>query len=678
MSRIKEKFVRFAPPSEECELLCADGELTGAEDFFPAGSDDDTGASGSTPGSQTAVPAPVAGGVGATLPPSSRLLAVHCPGDDRGDLRYIVQMADGSLGALLGGSHSFVVLSSAAFSSGVMVVSIGKWLVVNDRGKVLYALAGAGGYTPPAERPAVPAVEFTLQAARLPGYCETAGALPEARVQVPCPDALAEAARSWLSGGKVTSVSYYDKDFAAFRENVTRAVADAWRRYCAAAAGGGLYVGDVGAAGRLLLGGLTVSSGEPQLAVHPDGALQCRIAQASAGDGEACLTVMFSRRPASLVAVGDVPEYSGTWSGLSYSIDVSGPVTGLPETLELSPLGVLGGIDTDAVRRPGWTLDTVSPLLLAGARTEAVESLRMPQCGDIGAEGVYVSGQRLLAWSGDRLAVSALGMPAAPESLCRVEGEGILGVCASLRSITVEHFGDFPLYVMCRDGVRTATLRESSFRSGQLLSRDVPIEGTLPQGAATSVLMLSKRGLLSIEGTGVKVVAAYIGGGKKLAYHYATDCALLYDGSGETRYISLGKGRSGALGAAVTSAAELWPELWVLDAGGALRRMEAAAESGTAQMKSPARLRHEIVSRALKLSLPMTPKRLVEMRLAPAAGEGVTADVEASNDLVHWHRIARAPFGFTGRIRGSAWLCFRVRMNVGAVLPPGMLLRWRE
>lgn len=88
MAKLDELFIQFKKDTEVPDLLCDDGELLGADQFFPEDEEGSSGGSGSgaeksfIPGLGEAV-----GGIAASA--GDRLVAVHRPYPERDEFYYI-------------------------------------------------------------------------------------------------------------------------------------------------------------------------------------------------------------------------------------------------------------------------------------------------------------------------------------------------------------------------------------------------------------------------------------------------------------------------------------------------------------------------------------------------------------------------------------------------------------
>lgn len=685
MAKLDELFIQFKKDTEVPDLLCDDGELLGADQFFPEDEEGSSGGSGSG-AEKSFIPGLGEAVAGIAASAGDRLVAVHRPYPERDEFYYIFRSKDGALSALSATEpqSGFQQLLSEGVAEGASVAPCGEFLAVAAGGRLLFTRCVSGRYCMPEPVPEIPDLNLALTPAVLDGYSLTADTFPQGVIRVDCPADIVEDVKRWLDGtGAVVNPDA--RSFLNFKEDVADALRNLHAEYVAAAGAAGLYLGSVVCTASLVKGEFTVNSALPMLLRHPDKGLSFRIYSYTITDGEAKITVLINRRPMKL----EVPEIRLNadpliWEGVSLNIGISDVIQ--EEVIPLVFRGAvsLPSVESDPQRRRGWSAEVRFPSEIDKEERQLLTAEGISGFpADVGVVGVYSFGSRLLSYGADLLGCSAVGYAPAMMSVNRVEGGGITGLAASFRALSSGQFGEIPLYVFTRNGIFAATADgEGGYRSVQQISRDLLREGTLPAIMSNAVAFSSPRGLLLLSGS--KVSEPGVAEGYKCCvpvYHYPTDTLLLLDDSGRTFIYNPDSKETVETDFRLTSAAELHPRLWGVIEEGRIHELISVSLSST-DREPESRLQAmesvqpgEVVSRPLKFGNPLVRKKLHSLLLAPDSyGRYPYMKVEGSNDCVNWYFLAESKSGYA-RLRGSGWRTYRVRLLLGEALPAGMLAR---
>lgn len=129
------------------------------------------------------------------------------------------------------------------------------------------------------------------------------------------------------------------------------------------------------------------------------------------------------------------------------------------------------------------------------------------------------SSSHILAGSADNLLkYSNYGNPFVIPSInsIQVGTEQILGISTAAKALSQGQFGQFPLYVFCKDGIFALEVgSDGSYVSTQVISRDVcnnPNSITQIDGA---VVFTTEKGLMIVEGSAVRLLSGHMNGNRR-------------------------------------------------------------------------------------------------------------------------------------------------------------------
>ncbi|MDE6218377.1 MAG: hypothetical protein K2F64_05180, partial [Muribaculaceae bacterium] len=326
---------------------------------------------------------------------------------------------------------------------------------------------------------------FELADAALPGFNSVAGDLPTLTVELDCPEGLKTSVSDWLNGVAVAETDA----FSAFRDALDKSVVDSWLGFIHEASLAGLHVGPFLASAalrRTYADGRKeiISPSAPALIGDDFSGVNLRLHGFTFSDGRLRLSLRSSVKARELrVTLGDDPRPEwlrgcGRLADAQPKLLLSQDIRTTDEIPVADGLHNLPSVDGDSSRRRGWIIRMLSrserqfrsdlPASLYEAdnllwnRTVACTSRLSSSPLEIdmrlhdqfrAAGGTSLNGRMILYGEG-LLRISPAGMPASADHVTLFEGEEILALLPSLRSLSSGEFGAFPLYAFCRDGIR--------------------------------------------------------------------------------------------------------------------------------------------------------------------------------------------------------------------------------
>lgn len=698
---MKTVTVTFRGPSEADPFSCSDGEFAASTPFFPDDKkDDDSGKPGDSGDADDSTPSLHPGERVAQLPQDATLLTLHRPqGEDRARFNLIMLHGDGALVAvtsdvsLLAGAEPSLLAEN--FAKPDRVVTFGPYLVFLRKGEspVYSRWLGEARYTEPAPLPAAPAPAVNATPAHLPGFTRMAGDHPEFTVRVEYPAGADAAVAAWAGGDDIPAG--HQDTLADVAKAVEEAIARQWQRLVGCAADAGLNLFPAYAVTALAVrpdGDATPDSemlfaavSEPSLLNDDDAAVTFRIGSMSASGGVLRLTLGVSRRPMDLTPEEPDPQLhpiptslqpaAGERFTIRWHTVVSAPISDVADKDdELTLSGPATFSPGSGTRTRGWQLAVVSgqtrsERLSADAFLTAHPALRPKALASANAATAFNS--RLLLAEGSEMTASVPGLPFVAASRSCLDCPDILDLTPSFRALSSGQFGQFPLYLVCSDGVRAASPDGDGFRSVQLISRDRP--SALPVAlTADSMLMTTPRGLVEFRSATATLLTALTANSSLLIphYHYAGEMAVMHASGTAPLLFSLREKKLREAEFQADAFCSLWPDIYMLSGRGVYRvesrerRVERLAADGGVESGEPL-----LYTRPLKLGDPYCRKRVERVRLAPGFdGEGkpmgVACCLEGSNDLLLWHPLARTAGKAAGaqlRPQGpTPWRYFRL------------------
>lgn len=732
MANIKSLFIPFYNASELPDALCPDGEFPDASGFFPdspasssSGADDDDDVEVDN-GVVCVSGTPVC-----DIPEGARVLGSHRPSASASG-NLLVLDPHGSLLRLMlsspqsGWEASPVLSADCDLSRLKILASAGDWVVLGHDGippLFMLWIDEELRYSSASPIPGQLLPRFELADAALPGFNSVAGDLPTLTVELDCPEGLKTSVSDWLNGVAVAETDA----FSAFRDALDKSVVDSWLGFIHEASLAGLHVAPFLASAalrRTYADGRKeiISPSAPALLGDDFSGINLRLHGFTFSDGRLRLSLRSSVRARELrVTLGDDsrPEWlrgCGCLAEAQPLLLLSQDIRVTDEIPVADGLRNLPSVDGDSSRRRGWIIRMLSrserqfrsdlPASLYEAdnllwnRTVACTSRLSSSPLEIdmrlydqfrAAGGTSLNGRMILYGEG-LLRISPAGMPASADHVSVFEGEEILALLPSLRSLSSGEFGAFPLYAFCRDGIRALSPdSERGLRSVQLVCRDIPLEGVAPVSTTTGVAFASARGVLMLEGTRVSLLDGMEDvtpdrtlDGCRLAWHYPSDSIVVGFAEGDCIAYSIRDKKWRTLSFRSDDFIEAWPHLFNIERGSVSellpRRVadatRAAAEAPDADSAAIGKITGSrvLISRPIKLGSDAVGKRIRRAIFAADGNVEGRWKIEGSDDLRRWRPVVVG----RGLISPPAWASpyryFRLRLTVGTPPPSGITL----
>lgn len=714
----------FKAPSQLNDTLCPDGEIVGGERFFSSDSEPDS----KSP--QTSLQTELIATDTLSAPPyGATPLTMH---KAKSSVNIITALADGALAfSTLNEKREYVRFSDVGLTLAhpiLKALTTDDFLILITSSGIYYSLFDGYTYTSPSSMPAGTQIEGKLIPTSLEGYYSVSDTAATLALSYPCDETIAKGIAARLTGSAIP----IECDASEVNRHITEIesmIPDLMAEYAKVARREGLTLGASMIAAALDFGDNTLTPFSEIEDIAHQGKFSVTVKNCSYIAGNLSISLTIDRVPCSLkVSIADIslPDFLKE-TGVMMRLMWGDEWDTISEKIMLSPLKTIYA--ADGTRARGWQT------VLTERLTEAAEVSSLHKAAEIipvfrtasgssipkeltfratpdsplftldwqqwqslnispavaTPEGGAAINSLLLTFSDSSLAVSYPKRPYLFKTSSQIEGEGITEVAPSFKSLSSGQLGEFPLYALCRDGIRALSPDNSGgFRSAQLISRDVALPGSVTT-ADSSIIFLCERGLGVLDGTAIKIKdPMLIPEGRSLhtAFHYGTQTILVYsEQEGVSGVYPLDGSSTPAIDFECRHALSLWPELFVVNSANELRKIthrhiELSSERqadlfriGQVSEATGNALTEEIHTRPLKLGDRFSRKRIYGYRLASDAPL-MSSRLEGSDDLQHWHTLISASgsnVAETRGHRGRGWIYHRLCFTpLSSYLPSGV------
>lgn len=694
----------FRTPSALNDAICPDGEILDGSRFFTENE------SPSSPSSSADVVTSIVWEekeiVANDVPAGARVLCLHRPNSGNDNFNILYRLLDGSLAFSQSGmpSGNIVRISEKNFIpvsfSSKQIAFVGSFVVISLSDNVFYSIWLDGCYSVPLPLPPALEMTSTVSDAPLDGYPSANGLLPRGYLNISVNSAIAEAVTAWLDGIPAPDAalsSESKKIFDSFVEKLESEVKILLQEYINKVYSSGRYIFPVATRAVVSLTDGNKILTSPISILYPEGDLSLVVSDHTISSGVLHLSLEINRPPYSPqcdISDTSLPDFM---SELTEGIDIE--VSDCSPDIDTTSLSSLRTISlSDGRRVRGW-VPTMRPKTkvdepfmdvdlkfnlyqrIAPAFRNTFEAGQACENPFEGTAYVRSINSRLIFFKGNRLMTTAPGNPLAYSDVCVIEGDKLLDVVTSFRSISSGQLGEFPLYAFSCDGIRALTpVGDGRFRAAQLISRDVAYPDSVVP-AQSSVIFLSKQGLMNLSGTVVTKIASlsedFNPETYRVAYDYEWNVAIICPTSGGDCmvYNLSGKDYEQNNPLHLCALFTLWPDLYAQSYSHKIVKIGAHCESVEPgeDVAAPMALDREwVFTRPLKLGSMVDAKRIYGYEISqPHLIDG--SCIQGSDDMERWKTLLRSTGihrAWAKGYRGRPWRYYRICLQLkGSKLP---------
>lgn len=246
----------------------------------------------------------------------------------------------------------------------------------------------------------------------------------------------------------------------------------------------------------------------------------------------------------------------------------------------------------------------------------------------------------------------------------------IIGLASAARPLSEGQFGQFPLYAFTEDGIWALSVNEDGgYVAKNPISREVCISAKSITSLDSSVLFLSNRGLMQLNGSQVECLSdavnnikpmgdiipflEYIDADTKLLYDYTHSRVYIFNPKHGYGYVLSLKSGAWARCTGVQDVIGGYPDALAMKEQGRLVDFASLTETC---------LEGHAITMPLKLNAPDIHKAVNEFYVRGNFNPAHVSDLHlyASNDPRNWKLLAKSNAPRMRGIRGSGWKYFRI------------------